>query len=254
MKLLDHHLSVQAVFLVAWDVVTIVGASYAGSFVAALGLPPVWLGMDPILPKAVALLAVSLGTLYLADLYQLNAHLGKKEYIGRALLAFGGITLLYGAVGFLFPFLRLSRAAYLLALLLSLSAAVAGRLLALALGSAAAIQERVLFLGATPLAERLIESVKRVQGYGCQVLGYVDDRAPHEIHISNGLRVVGTTKDLQRVVINARAGTIVVALSQRRGNFPLTEILACKLAGTRVEDWPDFYERATGKVAVEQLR
>lgn len=254
MKLLDHHLSVQAVFLVAWDVVTILGAIYAGSFLAALGLPPVWLGMDPILPKAVALLAVSLGTLYLADLYQLNAHLGKKEYIGRVLVAFGGIALLYGAVGFLFPPLRLSRTAYLLALLLSLSAAVGGRLLALALGSAAAIQERVLFLGATSLAERVIEAAKRVQGYGCEVLGYVDDRAQHEIHINNGLRVLGTTKDLQRVVSNARASTIVVALSQRRGNFPLTEILACKLAGTRVQDWPDFYERATGKVAVEQLR
>jgi sugar transferase (PEP-CTERM system associated) len=169
-------------------------------------------------------------------------------------VAFGGIALLYGAVGFLFPALRLSRTAYFLALVLSLSAVVAGRLLAMALGSAAAIQERVLFLGATPLAERVIEAVKRVQGYACEVLGYVDDRAPHEIHISNGFRVLGTTKDLQRVVGKARAGTIVVALSQRRGNFPLTEILACKLAGTRVQDWPDFYERATGKVAVEQLR
>jgi len=112
----------------------------------------------------------------------------------------------------------------------------------------------VLFLGATSLAERVIEAAKRVQGYGCEVLGYVDDRAPHEIHITNGFRVLGTTKDLQQVVRNARAGTIVVALSQRRGNFPLTEILACKLAGTRVQDWPDFYERATGKVAVDQLR
>jgi sugar transferase (PEP-CTERM system associated) len=254
MKLLDHHLSAQTVFLVVWDVVTILGASYAGSSPAVFGLPPLWLGMDPILPKAVALLTVSLGTLYLVDLYQLNAHLGKKECISRVLVAYGGIALLYGALGFLFPSLRLSRTAYLLALLLSLSAAVAGRLLALALGSAAAIQERVLFLGATPLAERVIEAVKRVQGYACEILGYVDDRAPHEIHITNGFRVLGTTKDLQRVVSNVRAGTIVVALSQRRGNFPLSEILACKLAGTRVQDWPDFYERATGKVAVEQLR
>lgn len=246
MKLFGHHLSLQTAFLVAWDIAAFLGAVYAGSWLLVLGTPG--------LPPALVFIAVSMGTLYLADLYQLDPHQGKKDCLGRVMVAFGGIALLYGAVGFLFPALGLRRSAYLLALILSLPAAAAGRLLVLALGSTPGLHQRVLFLGATPLAERLIGAVERVRGNGCEVLGYVDDRPPHEIHITNGFQVLGTTKDLQQVATEARASTIVVALSQRRGNFPVTEILDCKLAGIRVEDWPDFYERMIGKIAVEQLR
>lgn len=254
MRLLDHHLSLQAALLVAWDIVTIAGAVYAGWLTPALGLPALWLGSRPIFPKAMAFVAVSVGVLYLADMYQLGSHPQKREYLSRLLLAYGAIALLYGAVGFLFPLLRLSRIAYLVALLVSLSAAAAGRVVALAMGAAPGLQQRVLFLGATPLAEHLIDALKEVGGQGCNVLGYIDDRPPREIHIGNGVQVLGTTKDLHRVATERRAGTIVVALSQRRGNFPLSEILTCKLLGIRVEDWPDFYERITGKIAVEQLR
>lgn len=254
MKLLGHRLSLQVMFLVAWDVAAILGAVYGGSLAPVFGLPPLWLGTDPVLPKAMGFLALTIGVLYLADLYQLDPHKGKKEYVGRVMVAFGAIAVLEGAGGFLFPFLRLSRSAYLLALLVSLPVTAAGRLLALALGSAPGLQQRVLFLGATPLAEWLIEAVEPVRGHGCEVLGYVDDRTPQEIHITNGFQVLGATKHLQRVATEARASTIVVALAQRRGDFPLTEILDCKLAGIRVQDWPDFYERMTGKIAVEELR
>lgn len=254
MKLFGHRLPYPVVFLVGWDIGTILGAVYAGRWLPALGLPGVWLGIGPILPKALAFLIVSMGMLHLADLYLLDSHLGKKECLGRVILAIAATAMLYAAAGFLLPFLRLSRTGYLLALLLSLPVAAAGRLLVLALGSAPGLKQRVLFLGASPLAERLIEAVRQVRGYGCEVLGYVDDRPPDRIHLTNGIQVLGSTKDLQRVAAETRANTIVVTLLQRRGKFPVAEVLDCKLAGIRVQDWPDFYEQITGKIAVEELR
>lgn len=252
MRVFGHHISLQAVCLLAWDVAAMPVAVYAGYWLVTPGLPHLSPALDFILPKALAFLAISVAVLYLADLYQLDPHLDKKGCLGRVMTAFGAIALLYGAAGFLFPFLGLSRGVYILALLISLPATAAGRLLAL--GWAPGLYQRILFLGATPLAERLIEALGRARGRQCEVLGYVDDRPPHEIHVSNGIRVLGPAKDLQRVATEARASTIVVALSQRRGNFPLTEILDCKVAGIAVQDWPDFYERITGKIAVEQLR
>jgi len=47
---------------------------------------------------------------------------------------------------------------------------------------------------------------------------------------------------------------VVVALSERRGMFPYKEILDCKLQGIRVEDWPTFYEKLTGKIIIQNLR
>ena len=45
-----------------------------------------------------------------------------------------------------------------------------------------------------------------------------------------------------------------MALSERRGTFPYKEILDCKLQGIRVEDWPTFYEKLTGKIIIQNLR
>ena len=39
----------------------------------------------------------------------------------------------------------------------------------------------------------------------------------------------------------------------RRGNFP-PDLLECRLRGIRVEDWPTFYEKATGKILVAAVR
>jgi sugar transferase (PEP-CTERM system associated) len=39
-----------------------------------------------------------------------------------------------------------------------------------------------------------------------------------------------------------------------RGTFPFNEILDCKLQGVRVEDWPTFYEKLTGKIVIKNLR
>ena len=82
----------------------------------------------------------------------------------------------------------------------------------------------------------------------------MDDRPPHEIALTNGFRVLGKTHQLQEIVANSQASTIVVALAERRGAFPVREILDCKLRGVRIEDWPSFYEKLTGKIIVKHLR
>ncbi len=117
----------------------------------------------------------------------------------------------------------------------------------------APFRERLLFLGATPMADRLIAEMKGNRP-GYEILGYVDDRPAHEIVLSNGYRILGRTRELQDVVARTGAGTIVVALEERRGAFPMQPIIDCKLRGVRIEDWPTFYEKLTGKISVQNLR
>jgi sugar transferase (PEP-CTERM system associated) len=119
--------------------------------------------------------------------------------------------------------------------------------------SSARLRERVLFLGATPLAERLISELE-AKNAGYEILGYVDDRPAQEVALTNGFRVLGQTHQLQEIVTANQAGMIVVALAERRGVFPTQAILDCKLRGIRIEDWPAFYEKLTGKIVVQNLR
>jgi len=46
---------------------------------------------------------------------------------------------------------------------------------------------------------------------------------------------------------------IIVALDERRGNFPIEQLLLCRLKGVRVDDGMAFTEDLAGKLSVEHL-
>lgn len=50
-----------------------------------------------------------------------------------------------------------------------------------------------------------------------------------------------------------KADKVVISLAERRGCFPLQEMLNCKLSGIEVLDEPSFFERMTGKLLVEGI-
>lgn len=56
-----------------------------------------------------------------------------------------------------------------------------------------------------------------------------------------------------RLAQNFMADKIVVSLAERRGFFPVEELLNCKLAGIEVVDAPSFYETATRKLLIENI-
>jgi sugar transferase (PEP-CTERM system associated) len=67
-------------------------------------------------------------------------------------------------------------------------------------------------------------------------------------------RILGDLEDLGQIIDEQQPDVIVVALSERRRAFPAKEILDCKLQGIRVEDWPTFYEKLSGKILIHNLR
>jgi sugar transferase (PEP-CTERM system associated) len=58
---------------------------------------------------------------------------------------------------------------------------------------------------------------------------------------------------LLRLAQNFMADKVVVSLAERRGFFPVEELLNCKLAGIQVVDAPSFYESATRKLLIENI-
>lgn len=73
-----------------------------------------------------------------------------------------------------------------------------------------------------------------------------------ENHDDPGQDVVKTGR-LLRLAQNFMADKIVVSLAERRGFFPVEELLSCKLAGIEVVDAPSFYETATHKLLIEDI-
>jgi sugar transferase (PEP-CTERM system associated) len=72
--------------------------------------------------------------------------------------------------------------------------------------------------------------------------------------IPEGHALLGKIQDLDVLVEDTRPDIVVVAQVDRRGCFPAKALLECRLRGIRVEDWPTFYEKATGKILVTAVR
>lgn len=111
--------------------------------------------------------------------------------------------------------------------------------------------ERLLILGATPLAFQLVRELERRRDRRRRLLGLLSegttDDAVSEV-------CLGPISTLGSVVEQRQPHRIVVALAERRGATPIAALLDCFVQrGIIVEDAAGFYERLTGKLAIESL-
>ncbi len=113
--------------------------------------------------------------------------------------------------------------------------------------------ERILILGMTPLADQLLREIDALPGCRCTVAGVLDDVPPDDGHFASRL-YAGPLSGLRAEVDRLQPHRIVVALSERRGKAPMRALLDTYVTtGVIVEDVTEFYERFTGKLALEWL-
>ena len=109
---------------------------------------------------------------------------------------------------------------------------------------------RIIVLGTGPIAMMLIEDVEAIYGRRSVIVGVVDNEPP-----DSWLRVrwLGPLNNLAEIVEEVHADRIVVALQDRRGHLPLEPLLKTRVRGVVVDDALEFYERATGTMAIESI-
>src|SRR5688500_17285027 len=108
-----------------------------------------------------------------------------------------------------------------------------------------------VILDTRPMTSKLVAEVD-CSDDGCRLAGLVDRKRPTE----NALRSIpwlGSFDHLSEIVDSVRPSRIIVALADRRGRLPLESLLESRIKGIVVEDALEFYERLTGKIAIEEL-
>jgi sugar transferase (PEP-CTERM system associated) len=207
----------------------------------------------PFLAQMLSLVFLGILTFHVGGVYDDSRRPGRKEIAVRVMTAAAVWGTLLAALAFSLPSLSLGRLSLFFGILIGTLGVIGLRWMASLVPTTNGLRERLLFLGATPVADRLISELE-TNNPGYEILGFVDDQPAHEVALSNGFRVLGTTQQLQEVVSTTRTDTIVVALTERRRTFPIQAIMDCKLRGVHIEDWPAFYEKLTGKILVQNLR
>jgi exopolysaccharide biosynthesis polyprenyl glycosylphosphotransferase len=103
------------------------------------------------------------------------------------------------------------------------------------------------------MAARLIEELDAARDPRFRLIGAVDDSAQNA-RPSGVTPVLGRLDQFQQVVAATQPRRIVMAMSDRRGRVPDRVLLESRFKGILVEDAVDFFERVTGKLAIESMR
>ncbi len=247
LRVFRHYVPGLAVLVIAAD---------AAVLLAAVAIPYMlggWIGDGALWPKAITLCGVTLFALYLADLHRIDLRLGGREVTGRLLVALVASAVVLAAAGFAVPALRFGRFAFVQIFAIASAGLLVWRLAWDRVRSHDRLRPRVLVLGVSRAADTLAE----LQATGSQpftILGFLDDDPAAFERLPAGSSLLGKSKDLLNLVEELEPDVVLVALPDMRGALPTADLLECRLRGIRVEDWPTFYEKQTGKVSVTDLR
>ena len=188
---------------------------------------------------------------YYNDLYDLTVVHSSRELLIRLLQAAGAASIIIALLYLLVPSLNIGDGIFVSSLIIFLIAIVAWRLLFNRLAYASNLEERVLIVGSGLTARTLARQIQHQHDFGYRVVGFVHDHTE-----GRGLHppTLGAAEDIPRIVRDYDVDRIVVALSDRRGRLPISELLQAKLSGIKVEDATTTYERLTGKILIDDLK
>jgi sugar transferase (PEP-CTERM system associated) len=174
---------------------------------------------------------------YYNDLYDLTVVHSSRELLIRLLQAAGAASIIIATLYLLAPSLAIGDGIFVSGLLIFLLAIIAWRLAFARLTYSGQLDERILFVGDGATAHMVARQIQSQHDFGYRVVGFVDE-----------------SDDILRIVRERAIDRIVVALADRRGRLPISELLQAKLSGVRVEDAATTYERVTGKILIDDLK
>lgn len=212
-----------------------------------------WITESFIWPKITLLGVVTMLLLYLVDLYDIHVRHGEGELLLRVGLASLVAAVVIATIGHALPSLRFGRTGLLSIISLSTLGLIAFRITTDYLRSNAHLQKRVLVLGAG-LVDPIISSEGQNGAIPYKILGFLDDDEGAYDRIPPGYDLLGSSKELLKIVERVHPDVLLVALTNMRGNFPVGDILECRFRGVHIQEWPTFYEKLTGKIFVSSLR
>src|SRR5256886_3209588 len=205
--------------------------------------------------KAALATVFCLASFYLFDLYDFVVMFDRRELVLRMLQALGLAWIALAITFYALPQTMIGRGVSLISLPLALLMMVAWRLAIHWVLGHPEIGERILIVGSGPFAVEIARETLGRPDAGFRVVGFVDsDPALVGKSLINP-KVIGLTSELGALVQSEKIDRIVVAIGDRRGQFPTQELLRLSLSGdVSIEESASFYERLTGRVLLDMIR
>src|SRR5437660_2981297 len=205
--------------------------------------------------KAALATIFCLTSFYLFDLYDFVVMHDRGELVLRMLQALGLAWIALALLFYVVPQVMLGRGVSLISLPVALLLMVGWRLgIHWVLGHPE-LGERILIVGSGPFAIEVARETLQRPDAGFRIVGFVDSDPELVGKSLINPKVISLTSELASLVKREAIDRIVVAIGDRRGQFPTQELLRLSLSGdVSIEESASFYERLTGRVLLDMIR
>ncbi|MBU2709939.1 TIGR03013 family XrtA/PEP-CTERM system glycosyltransferase [Zooshikella harenae] len=252
-RIFKHHVRVPYLLLGIFELCLFVLATYLGTYFRFGTFDPIHTEpTSPLLFRAILLGAVFIISMIAMGLYQARLREGFTGMLIRAAISFIFGSIILSLCFFLFPTLLIGRGVFILTVLFTFVAIGVTRFFFTRLVDENILKRQVLVLGAGHRANNIAQRLRRrTDRRGFNIVGYM--HIADEEDVVNPDFILNTEQSLVEFANTHNIDEIVVAVDDRRRNFPINELLDCKLSGIDVVDVLTFFERETGKIELDLL-
>jgi sugar transferase (PEP-CTERM system associated) len=244
------------------EVLVLLGAAYVGAAFryADLGQPLTALPsighMDHFLTSAIAFTAAIIFSMSAMGMYQLNFNEGlRNPFFMKLMPSFLMGFLILTLVFYVAPDLSFGRSVLALVFAIAGTGIFIARMIFFKSSELRFLETRILFLGSGPLAKECSDLALQSASYHrYNIAGFIPTPNEELCVPSTGLLDGREGDTLVSLARQYNVEEVVVSVGNRRGGFPIKELLECKLAGVKVTDAATFFERETCQIRVDSLQ
>lgn len=255
LRISNHHVSRITSILLFFEFGIALGSVYLGTFLRLMGRRETFDSVtDQFFLTAWVLAVTIVFSMSALGMYQINFREGTKNTFLRLMPSMTLALAIVSLVFYVFPSLYLGRGAIALAFLIAAVGILIIRVLVFKSSESGLLRSRIIFLGSGAMAQECHElAISNIGHHDYDVIGFVPVEQ-EERKVLNKY-ILPADQSMASLAAKHNADEIVVAVQNRRGGqFPIQDLLDCKLRGVRVIDAAAFFEREAAQLRVESLQ
>jgi len=254
LNIFNHYIPTRKLFFFFLESLFILGMVVLGAYLRFLSDPGTISTYEGLFPKTLLIVALVQLCLYYFDLYDLRIFRSNLELSIRLLQSLGVSSILLAAIYYLFPVVIIGRGIFLISLIFMGMVIIFWRILYNHILRTKKLDQKIMIIGTGPLAKNIAKDIIEKGDTGFTVIGFITDSPERVGEKLINPTVMGDQSQILDLVTRESVDRIIVALEERRGKFPETQLLECKVKGIAIEEGIEFYEHLTGRLQVENLR
>lgn len=237
--------------LVLIDALVFLGAFYLAAYLYFLPEPSGLSGhINGVPVRGIVFALAAVGSLMAMGLYQPRMREGASGILLRTVGAFTLVLLAMSLVFYLFPDLYLWRGIFLYTTGVAFIASLGSRLVFTRLANIEQLKSQILIYGSGKTANTIITTMRRkADRQGISIVGFV--RTEGEEVLVPEDRIIDLKESLPDYVAKHNIEQIVVAVSDKRTQTPVDELVECRMNGVEIIGLVNFFQQQAGKILVD---